>query len=137
MVLRHQEWNPLSIAVNLMDPRSGISMTDLGVPGTTTLSLNVQRSIGTFRQCDAFVYNQLSVGGASSGAFATVFQATGCNGFESSGAVPALGRIRLNPGEGLALIVNNYTPYAGFWFEAEITHEPPQVSGVSPGGYSS
>lgn len=129
-VLRHQDWKPLYVAMGLLDSNNGISMADLGVPGVTVMGLAQQRQIGVIRHFLPFSNNQFSLSGASTGVFGTSLKATGANGYFFQGSVPALSRIRLNPGEGLALIIDNYTIYANYWFEAEITHEPPQVTGA-------
>lgn len=137
VVLRNQDWKPLNIATALLDGNNGINLVDLGVPGTTIIGLTQQRQIGVMRHFLPYTNNLMSLSLATTGVFGTSFKATGANGIFYQGANQSISRIRLNPGEGLALIVDNYTINANYWFEAEITHEPPQVVGPSPMGYTS
>jgi hypothetical protein len=136
-VLRNQDWSPLNVALNMLDGRNGLSATDLGIPGTTIVGLPQQRQIGVFRHFIAYTNNLFTLSGATTGVMGTSLATPKGNGMFFSGGVSDVARIRLNPGEGLAFIVDNNTSYGTYWFEAEITHEPPQVSGTSPMGYSS
>jgi hypothetical protein len=101
------------------------------------VGLPQQRQIGVFRHFIAYTNNLFTLSGATTGVMGTSLATPKGNGMFFSGGVSDVARIRLNPGEGLAFIVDNNTSYGTYWFEAEITHEPPQVSGTSPMGYSS
>ncbi len=137
-VQRHQDWAQLNVGLNTLDSSCGLGPLDLGLPGTAFVTLAQQRQLGTFRHFLSFQNNLFNVGGApGTGLLATSYAQGQGNNLSFSGGSQDLSRIRLNPGEGLALIVDNSTTYATYWFEAEITHEPPQVSGTSPTGYSS
>lgn len=138
-VLRNTAAHPLYVGAYALNPINGVDVTTFGYPGT--LAVATFRAIGAFRHSLNYIYNLLTLGGATTGAFTSVFQGNqsvgGPNSFNTDGPNKATQGIRLNAGEGLAFIVDNPTLYSNYYFEVEITHEPPQVSGTSPVGYAS
>lgn len=137
-VLRNSAARPLYVGAYALNPVNGIDITALGYPGT--LAAATFRSIGAYRHSLNYIYNSLAVGGGV-GSLTSVFQGNqtvgGPNSFNTDGPNGATQGIRLNAGEGLAFIVDNPTLYSNYYFEVEITHEPPQVVGTSPAGYAS
>jgi hypothetical protein len=119
---KNRVWNPLEI--ELMTERHGLGQGELLYPEQNAA---IYRRIGMFRQVLMNTACAMAPGLAHA-PFSEFQPNEPQKGISFYKAVSAISGIVLKSQQGLAVIVNNPTPYCAFWLDVEVTHSPPPAS---------
>lgn len=118
-LIANQLWSPLTI--DTIGEKLGMGQGEYLYPEQNTALF---RRIGIVRRALTHMFSVMAPGLATVGVCSEFQWNAVQHGLDYQGD-NNIQPLVLQPGEGLAVVVNNATPYCGYWVDVSITHTPP------------